>query len=73
MPAPAPHSDNLWSTRPLTSTEITAMLRSLLGVFDDTKLTSHSLKTTCLSELVRKSRCEQRASKNPGEAHQFPG
>ena len=25
------------------------MLRSVLGVFDDTRLTSHSLKTTCLS------------------------
>ena len=25
------------------------MLRSLLGVFDDPRLTSHSLKTTCLS------------------------
>ena len=49
MPAPAPQSDTQWSTRPLTSTEITAMLRSLLGVFDDPKLTSHSLKTTCLS------------------------
>ena len=49
MPAPALHSDTQWSTRPLTSTEITAMLRSLLGVFDDTRLTSHSLKTTCLS------------------------
>ena len=48
MPAPALHSDTQ-STRPLTSTEITAMLRSLLGVFDDTRLTSHSLKTTCLS------------------------
>ena len=48
MPAPALHS-NQWSSRPLTSTEITAMLRSLLGVFDDTRLTSHSLKTTCLS------------------------
>ena len=46
MPAPALHSDTQWSTRPLTSTEITAMLRSLL---DDTRLTSHSLKTTCLS------------------------
>ena len=32
-----------------TATESTAMLRSLLGVFDDTRLTSHSLKTTCLS------------------------
>ena len=49
MPAPAPQSDTMWSTRPLTSTEITAMLRSILGVFDDPKLTSHSLKTTCLS------------------------
>ena len=49
MPAPAPQSDTKWSTRPLTSTEITAMLRSLVGVFDDPKLTSHSLKTTCLS------------------------
>ena len=49
MPAPAPQSDTQWSTRPLTSTEITAMLRSLLGVFDDPRLTSHSLKTTCLS------------------------
>ena len=58
MPAPAPHSDNLWSTRPLTSTEIAAMLRPLVGVFDDTKLTSHSLKTTCLSELVRKIKAD---------------
>ena len=49
MPAPAPQSDTMWSTRPLTSTEITAMLRSILGVFDDPKLSSHSLKTTCLS------------------------
>ena len=48
MPAAAPQSDTMWSTRPLTSTEITAMLRSL-RVFDDPKLTSHSLKTTCLS------------------------
>ena len=49
MPAPAPQSDTQWSARPLTSTEITAMLRSLLGVFDDPRLTSRSLKTTCLS------------------------
>ena len=49
MPAPAPQSDTQSSARPLTSTEITAMLRSLLGVFDDPRLTSHSLKTTCLS------------------------
>ena len=49
MPAPSPQSDTMWSTRPLTSTEITAMLRSLLGVFDDPKLTSRSMKTTCLS------------------------
>ena len=48
-PTDASPSTSMWSTRPLTSTEITAMLRSLLGVFDDPRLTSHSLKTTCLS------------------------
>ena len=63
MPAPALHSDTQWSTRPLTSTEITAMLRSLLGVFEDTRLTSHSLK----------SRREPRASEDFGQAHQCSG
>lgn len=49
MPAPSPHHDDQWSARPLTSTEVTALLRSLLSVEDDPTLTSHSLKTTCLS------------------------
>ena len=53
MPAPAPQSDSMWSTRPLTSREITAMLHSILGVFGDPKLTSHSLKTTCLSKCAK--------------------
>ena len=48
QPAPDLSKEGQWLRRPLTCSETTLMLRSLLGC-QDKNLTSHSLKTTCLS------------------------
>ena len=46
---PAPSLDGRWTRRPLTCSELTSILRSMLGAVGDDRVTSHSLKTTTLS------------------------
>ena len=48
QPAPNVNKANEWLVRPLSCSEVTLVLRGLLGC-SDPDLTSHSLKATCLS------------------------
>ena len=47
-PAPDVNDEGYWLSKPLTFSETTTVLRCLVQC-DDKNLTSHSLKTTCLS------------------------
>lgn len=49
LPAPAGEKPGCWAQRPMTCSELSAMLKLLLEKEDDPLLTSHSLKTTTLS------------------------
>lgn len=60
QPAPDLNKEGAWLCRPLTYSETTMVIRCLLQI-DDRDVTSHSLKTTCLSwaakaELPREQR-----------------
>lgn len=54
MPAPLSSGDG-WSKRPLTSTEITHMLKEFLSETSDVLLSSHSMKATLLSWCAKAS------------------
>ena len=49
LPAPKSLANHVWAQRPVTCSEISMILRHLLGLPSDELLSSHSLKTTCLS------------------------
>ena len=53
MPAPSGSSKLAWTKRPLTCSELTRSLRSLVDKDDDLFLTSHSCKATCLAWCSR--------------------
>ena len=55
QPAPDLNKDGAWLCRPLTCSETTMVSRCLLQI-DDRDVTSHSLKTTCLSWAAKAER-----------------